>query len=128
MKKTDKRRSPPNNSEAIATLLLLDLFECPTASDTKEVVRAMEGVIKKLKLNIIKKAEYHFAPYGFTLVYLLKESHFSVHTWPEHNCLCVDLFNCTPLTKKQTQIVLEVFLEYLKPGRHHIERIERGEK
>ncbi len=31
---------------------------------------------------------------GVTAIFLLAESHLSVHTWPEHDGFCVDIFTC----------------------------------
>jgi S-adenosylmethionine decarboxylase len=31
---------------------------------------------------------------AYTGVMLLAESHFSIHTWPEHSTCCFDLFTC----------------------------------
>jgi len=39
----------------------------------------------------------HFHPFeggGVTGVLLLKESHISIHTWPEHDYAAVDVFMC----------------------------------
>jgi S-adenosylmethionine decarboxylase len=40
----------------------------------------------------------HFHPFGpglgVTGVLLLKESHISIHTWPEHGFAAVDVFMC----------------------------------
>lgn len=36
---------------------------------------------------------YHdFSPGGFTAVICLSESHISIHTWPEHNLINLDIY------------------------------------
>jgi S-adenosylmethionine decarboxylase proenzyme len=42
-------------------------------------------------LNIV---EHEFTPNGITVIYLLSESHISVHTFPERNYLALDLYTC----------------------------------
>ena len=42
-------------------------------------------------LNIV---EHEFAPNGITVIYLLSESHISIHTFPERNYLALDLYTC----------------------------------
>jgi S-adenosylmethionine decarboxylase proenzyme len=37
---------------------------------------------------------HHFSPHGVTGVVVIAESHFSIHTWPEHGFAAVDLFTC----------------------------------
>lgn len=38
---------------------------------------------------------------GYTSFGLLKESHISIHTYPEHNSIQIDFFSCKNLNKKQ---------------------------
>jgi S-adenosylmethionine decarboxylase proenzyme len=35
-----------------------------------------------------------FSPHGVTGVIVIAESHFAIHTWPEHGFAAVDLFTC----------------------------------
>lgn len=47
------------------------------------------------KLNVVEKSSFTFDPVGITLVYILSESHLAVHTFPEKNLICIDLFTCS---------------------------------
>ena len=40
----------------------------------------------------------HFEPIGYTALFLLSESHFAIHTFPEHNQTYIELTSCV---KKQ---------------------------
>ena len=42
-------------------------------------------------LNII---DYHFEPQGYTALYLLSESHFAIHTFPEESRTYIELSSC----------------------------------
>ena len=35
-----------------------------------------------------------FIPQGVTILYLLSESHFSIHTWPENKSCAIDFYHC----------------------------------
>jgi S-adenosylmethionine decarboxylase proenzyme len=35
-----------------------------------------------------------FEPQGISILYLLSESHFSIHTWPEHGACAIDFYHC----------------------------------
>lgn len=53
--------------------------------------------LKKLveqRLTVVQKSEYQFEPHGTTLVWILAESHFAVHTYPEHKYLSFDIYIC----------------------------------
>ena len=45
--------------------------------------------------TVVAKQFHQFEPWGLSGVMLVKESHISVHTWPEHQCACVDVFSCS---------------------------------
>lgn len=44
--------------------------------------------------TVLDISSHKFEPQGVTLVALLSESHFSIHTWPERGTAAVDLFTC----------------------------------
>lgn len=44
--------------------------------------------------TILDKIQYIFEPSGFSIIYLLSESHISVHTFPEKNYCSFDLYCC----------------------------------
>lgn len=38
--------------------------------------------------------EKHFNPYGYTALFLLSESHFAIHTFPEESITYIELSSC----------------------------------
>lgn len=42
----------------------------------------------------LKYESHTFSPQGFTAVLLLRESHISIHTWPEKDYIAIDFFTC----------------------------------
>ena len=43
---------------------------------------------------VLNKTMHKFNPQGFTCIFLLSTSHFSIHTYPEHNKCSIDLYSC----------------------------------
>ena len=41
--------------------------------------------------------EKHFKPQGYTALFLLSESHFAIHTFPEENTTYIELSSCIKL-------------------------------
>jgi S-adenosylmethionine decarboxylase len=79
--------------------LLLDLHNVPDLSmlETVEALEALvEALVYRFPLTVVGRAAHQFQPIGATVVYLLAESHLSIHTWPEEGRLCFDLFCCAP--------------------------------
>jgi len=58
----------------------------------------MDKVVEELKLNVVGECSHQFekynAPYGATIVYLLSESHLSIHTFVDEGKITIDLFTC----------------------------------
>ncbi len=46
------------------------------------------------KVTVIDSLNHCFTPQGYTAVLVLEESHLSIHTWPEHNYVSIDLYSC----------------------------------
>lgn len=44
--------------------------------------------------GILGKLRHDFEPQGLTLLFLLKESHLAIHTYPEHSSLDWELYSC----------------------------------
>lgn len=78
-----------------------------TISYEKDIATVMEHIISLTSLTIESFSSKQFEPVGVTSIYLLSESHLSIHTWPEHNYLAIDLFSCIP-------IEVEAINDYLK--------------
>ena len=54
----------------------------------------MNSIIESSKLNVVGMCSHQFQPIGCTLLYLLAESHFTIHTFPERRSCSIDLFTC----------------------------------
>lgn len=57
-----------------------------------------DDLVKKLtaacKLHIADELIKDFEPYGQTRLYLLTESHLTIHTYPEHWYFSMDIYTC----------------------------------
>jgi S-adenosylmethionine/arginine decarboxylase-like enzyme len=46
------------------------------------------------KFTVLHRTNYQFSPQGETIVFILSESHFALHTYPEVNYLSLDIYVC----------------------------------
>lgn len=76
--------------------LIADFFECDSS-----VINSIESVEKILTesviisgATIVKPFFHRFSPQGISGIIVVAESHFSIHTWPEHSAAAVDIFSC----------------------------------
>ena len=57
-------------------------------------VPLLENIVNKLDLHVVSKAGFQFEPVGYTYAFVLSESHFTIHTYPEYNSCYIDIFCC----------------------------------
>jgi len=67
---------------------------------TVEMIRPfMEKIIEELNLNVVGECSHQFekfnGSYGATMIYLLAESHLSIHTFVDEGKIALDLFTCS---------------------------------
>ncbi len=74
---------------------------------------AMDEAVLFSGATILGSRAYHFSPEAVTIVYLLSESHASIHTYPEHGACFVDLFTCGDHCSSEK--FDEALRSYLKP-------------
>ena len=59
----------------------------------------MDKVVEELNLNVVGERSHQFkkdnVPYGATMIYLLPESHLSIHTFVDEGKVTIDLFTCS---------------------------------
>lgn len=84
-----------------------------------------EAISKVNELNVVNKFVHNFQPNGISLVYVLAESHISIHTWEEYNYLSIDFYTCGDTTPTKT---LDTFLNNFKIIEENRQTIQRGIK
>ena len=52
----------------------------------------IESLIEQYQLQKLGEVYHNFSPAGYTGVICLSESHLSIHTWPEHGRLNMDIY------------------------------------
>ena len=88
-------------------------------SRAEDILDSLMEISKKAGLSIVGGLKHQFNPEGATAIVLLKESHISIHTWPEHDYAALDIFTCGKVGKEKSERVLELIKETFKPK--HIE-------
>ena len=63
-------------------------------SHIENLLSAMNQAVGASGATIMNQTHHIFSPDAITIVYLLSESHASIHTYPEHAACFVDLFTC----------------------------------
>jgi len=85
-----------DKKERLGSNLLIDIKKVnfDLLNDLDYLTEVMLDISKLYNFNIISDSYSKFEPYGVTINFLLSESHFTLHTWPEKGKICLDLFSC----------------------------------
>lgn len=110
--------------KAIGTHLIADVQGMTPSllRDRSSTARALQRALEKWGLNILQSSAHDFPGGGFTVCFLLSESHASLHSYPELHYLAVDLFTCGATNPRK---VLQSFLEALNHSDCDVTVVER---
>lgn len=85
-----------NMDKSLGKHVILELYGCnPELIDGETLVHeVLLEAAKIAKANVISSTFHQFSPQGVSGMVIIEESHFSIHTWPEHGYAAVDMFTC----------------------------------
>lgn len=72
--------------------------------DLEGIKSLLDTICNQHDFSILEKVEYKFHPEGLTLLYLLSESHISIHTFPERDYIALDLYTCRSYNDDRTYL------------------------
>ena len=112
--------------KALGQHLVLELYGCKagTISSVPDVQEAMVKAARAAEATIIDSVFHHFKPHGVSGVIVIAESHFAIHTWPEHSYASVDLYTCGSRTKPWE--AFKVLKRLFKASHFSVMKLERG--
>ena len=76
-------------------------------NNPQQLTNLLDNICNKYDYTILNKSQHEFEPQGFTAVYLLSESHISIHTFPENNYAAIDIYTCRQY--HDNEVYLEIF-------------------
>lgn len=75
--------------------LILDITNTAFDLNNYELLdKSLREILGKTSVTIEGAVHKIFKPQGVTILYLLSESHFSIHTWPETGSCAIDFYHC----------------------------------
>jgi S-adenosylmethionine decarboxylase len=89
---------------------LTDVHNVNILKDVLLLEPEMDEIMSRLDFHVVGKASHQFKPHGATLIYLLAESHCSVHTFWEEREAYIDIFCCTGFDETfAMKLIIETF-------------------
>jgi len=73
---------------------IYDIKNLILLNSTELLQQLLVNICNKYNFEILKEINYSFNPQGCTILFLLSESHISIHTFPEKNHISFDIYTC----------------------------------
>lgn len=111
---------------SLGSHLLVELYGCEgkTLEDENSVGGAMRSAAEESEATVVAQSFHEFKPYGVSGAVIIQESHYTIHTWPEHGYAAVDLFYCGGTVKVHRAV--EVLRDRFQPKRIKFLVVRRG--
>jgi S-adenosylmethionine decarboxylase len=125
-KDTQGLPAKPGEEASLGSHLLIELFDCDETTIRQEVSvgDAMLRAAEDSEATVVTSSFHEFKPYGVSGAVIIQESHYTIHTWPEHRYAAVDLFYCGGTIHVEKAI--DVLKTRFKPGRIKFLVVRRG--
>lgn len=106
--------------------MLLEVYGCDASvlNDTGRIKDILTKAALMAGAHIVTTAFHKFNPHGVSGVVIIAESHFSIHTWPEHGYAAIDIFTCGEGLKPG--IACEYMKMQLKSSNSTLVEMKRG--
>jgi len=92
-------------------------------SKASHLAKIMNRIAERCGFTVVGRSFHQFEPHGTTGVLVLSESHFSAHTYPEHNKIYIDVFCCSPnFDPKLTAFIIEEEFSALRASWQVVDR------
>lgn len=104
---------------------ILELYDCPAdlLSDPIFIAEQMNAAAIEMEASIVNSNFHHFNPYGVSGVIIIKESHLTIHTWPEYGYAAIDIFTCGKIYMDKG---IDYLSKNLKAKSREIKKMGRG--
>jgi S-adenosylmethionine decarboxylase proenzyme len=117
-----------DGNPALGSHLLIEMYGCSAdlLDSVQNVGNAMRRAADESEATTVATSFHEFEPYGVSGAVIIQESHYTIHTWPEHEYAAVDLFYCGGTVKVHKAI--DVLRAAFKPQKMQFLVVRRGLK
>lgn len=105
------------------THVIADFYGVSQTIYMKDLLNTLKESCARNRLTLVDFGTYEFDNGGFTLFFLLAESHISFHYYCEKKAAFVDVFTCG---KNDPMVVLDDLKRFCKPEHINTKYIKRG--
>ncbi len=118
------RLTAMNNTSGVGQHLIIDFIGAKYQTDVDQIEHALTSAAEASNALVLHTNIHQFPDSnGVTGVVLLAESHISIHSWPEHDYMALDIFMCGAT---DPQLALAWLTNFFEPVSVKTQVIDRG--
>ena len=76
-------------------------------NNMEELNLALRKICGDNDFQILNETQYKFEPIGCSIIFLLSESHLSIHTFPEKSHMAFDIYTCRQF--KDNKVYIDIY-------------------
>ena len=103
--------------------VIVDLHGASNLDCEHSIRDAIDEIIEQTGATLLHQYFHRFTPLGITGVACLRESHISVHTWPEQGFAAFDIYMCG---EAQPERAIPILQAHFNPRRIEVRTLQRG--
>ena len=113
-----------SSNPVIGKHLIADFSGALYQTDIKKIEHALGSAAQAAGAVVLNVIAHRFPDSdGVTGVAILAESHISIHTWPEHDYIALDIFMCG---NSDPQTALDWLTEFFEPKKVETQLVKRN--
>jgi S-adenosylmethionine decarboxylase len=122
----DKTAEARVTASPVGNQLIVDFYDCGCEhfDDLEWMENVMIEAATRARANIVDVVFHKFNPNGISGVVVISESHFAIHTWPEHRYAAIDIFTCGESLDSEAAIAY--LATQLGCGKRGVTKVTRG--
>jgi S-adenosylmethionine decarboxylase proenzyme len=111
--------------KTIGRHLIAEYYGCPSPllNEIDKLRGFMIHAAKTVGATVLGETFHSFSPQGASGTVVIAESHLSIHTWPEHGYVAVDIYTCGGLDPRPG---FEYLARMLEAKSYRVQEILRG--
>jgi S-adenosylmethionine decarboxylase len=96
-------------------------------NDLEKLKKSMIQICNNYSFHILGEIEHRFTPEGCSIIFLLSESHMTIHTFPEKQYIAFDLYTCRNYADNSEYIkIYEYLINILEANNSSLQIIDRN--
>jgi len=76
-------------------------------NNMEELILVLRKICSDNDFQILNETQYKFEPIGCSIIFLLSESHLSIHTFPEKSHMAFDIYTCRQF--KDNKVYIDIY-------------------